>query len=492
MAFRFQTWVILFGCWLIAPSSLFGDDYAPKPKPNKQDTCCPQSVVNVYPSSSSESAGRKESEPIPAPVRTEKSTGEADRILELANKQVEFVSYSLAALTALLSIGVVLLSGVVFLFGMKYLRQTAEKVSVAVSTDAVTEKLEDDKFFKSITQELLVEANREGIKKLADKISGIQDFDVKMDPEAQELVQRIQFADLLGLELEPLDFIVLIKHQFDKGNREYAQLLAERALREHQADFDLSIFIARFYTELKKHDQAFVLFGNIQPQTETRPDFWFYRGVALGAQEKYAEAVLSYDRALALDPNLKEAWYNRGVALGAQEKYAEEVLSYDRALAIDEKYATAWYNRGVALGAQEKYAEEVLSYDRALAIDEKYATAWYNRGVALGAQGKYAEAVLSYDRALALDEKYKDAWTNRGATLLLGVLEGDFDRARLPEALDNVNTALTLDQDLTTAQNIKKKIEDEMSKNPKDSIQRKQGVSENQTKILTRNPNPAK
>ena len=55
-------------------------------------------------------------------------------------------------------------------------------------------------------------------------------------------------------------------------------------------------------------------------------------GNALYDLGRYEEAIVSYDKALEIKPDLHEAWYNRGIALGNLGRLEEAIASYDKAL----------------------------------------------------------------------------------------------------------------------------------------------------------------
>jgi tetratricopeptide (TPR) repeat protein len=71
--------------------------------------------------------------------------------------------------------------------------------------------------------------------------------------------------------------------------------------------------------------------------------------VTLTELGRHAEAIDSYDKAIAFYPDLAEAWYNRGVALGNLGQYADAVISYDKAIEINPDYPEARENRKIAL-----------------------------------------------------------------------------------------------------------------------------------------------
>jgi tetratricopeptide (TPR) repeat protein len=73
------------------------------------------------------------------------------------------------------------------------------------------------------------------------------------------------------------------------------------------------------------------------------------KGNALFRQGNYAEAITSYDKALAVDPNYKGALYSKGLALKKQGNYAEAITYYDKALAVDPNYKLALDNKRIAI-----------------------------------------------------------------------------------------------------------------------------------------------
>jgi hypothetical protein len=116
---------------------------------------------------------------------------------------------------------------------------------------------------------------------------------------------------------------------------------------------------------------------------------------------------------------------NRGNTLQALGRPAEALASYDRALAVRPGYAEALYNRGIVLRGLKGPAEALASFDRALAIDPNHVDALNNRGMVLRDLNRPLEALASYDRALSVDPGYAEVHSNRSC---LRLLLGDFER----------------------------------------------------------------
>ena len=85
-----------------------------------------------------------------------------------------------------------------------------------------------------------------------------------------------------------------------------------------------------------------------------------------------------------LRPDHAATWNNRGNVLRRLRRSAEALASFDKALALKPDYANALYNRANMLLLDMKRAEEALpAYDQALALNPDFAEAWNNRGNAL-------------------------------------------------------------------------------------------------------------
>ncbi len=159
---------------------------------------------------------------------------------------------------------------------------------------------------------------------------------------------------------------------------------------------------------------------------------------------KFAEALASYDLALALKPDVARILDNRGTALRMLGRLQDALVSHDRAIALDPKQAITHVNRGSALARLNRFSEALESFDRAIALDRSLALAHSNRGGALHRLERFAEALESHDWALALAPKLAQAHITRGQTLA--------ELGRYAEALESFDRALALDAQSAEAQ----------------------------------------
>ncbi len=165
----------------------------------------------------------------------------------------------------------------------------------------------------------------------------------------------------------------------------------------------------------------------------------------LVAQERYTEAIVVYNEAIALDPYSSTIWNRLGIAEMNAGRYPDAVVAFQRALDLDPYYAKAWRNKGDALQAQGEFQASNEAYDRALTINSNDLHAILQKGINLQNMGRSDQAMEAYNEVIRLAERevrrnpneaQYDAtlWANKGEALArLG---------RFEEALGSYQTAV--------------------------------------------------
>jgi len=165
---------------------------------------------------------------------------------------------------------------------------------------------------------------------------------------------------------------------------------------------------------------------------------------------RYEEAIKEYDKALAIDPNYRDAHNNKGVALYLLGRHEEAIKEYDKALAIDPNFKEAHYNKGAALYLLGRHEEAIKEYDKALAIDPNFKEAHNNKGYVLDNLGRHEEAIKELDKALAIDPNFKEAHNGKGYAL--------YHLGRYEEAIKEYDKALAIDPDYKVARDNKEMV----------------------------------
>ena len=168
------------------------------------------------------------------------------------------------------------------------------------------------------------------------------------------------------------------------------------------------------------------------------------RGVQLAHEQRFDEALKSFDSAIALKPDLIEAHLNRAIALFYVGRLDESVSSCDRALALQPDWTEALNRRAAALAKLQRFDQALASADRAIALGSGSAEVCREIGLALYRLGRFDEALACYERALALEPDSVEALNSR--SVILDTL------GRCDEALIGYDRVLALEPGRAQAQ----------------------------------------
>ncbi len=116
------------------------------------------------------------------------------------------------------------------------------------------------------------------------------------------------------------------------------------------------------------------------------------------------KAFVSFQKAVQVDPNNKEARYALGHVYAVQGKLKQAEQQFRSAIAIDDIYSEAHTYLGQVLASQGKWDEAIRSYRTALA-NPLYATpdlARFHLGRALSHQGDFQGAMEALEDAVTV------------------------------------------------------------------------------------------
>jgi protein O-GlcNAc transferase len=160
---------------------------------------------------------------------------------------------------------------------------------------------------------------------------------------------------------------------------------------------------------------------------------------------RFAQAVASMRRAIALNPKSGEFYSNLGSAHDALGQREEAISCYQQALRLQPDYAAAHSNLANVLYRQGRAEEAVAHYRCALRLKPNNAEAHCNLGVALADLGNAEEAVRNWLQALDINPDYADAHNNLGNAL--------HKKGNMLEAETHYRHALRVRPDFAEAQN---------------------------------------
>lgn len=164
-------------------------------------------------------------------------------------------------------------------------------------------------------------------------------------------------------------------------------------------------------------------------------------GRRLMGEGRLGEAIEALGRATVAEPENAAAWNALGSALNQSERYDEALVAADKAVALDPSFVHR-FNRGLVNWEHGRFAEALSDHDAALAARPGFAPALTERGAALAALGRLEEAKASWSAALAADPAYIWPRYYRGVAAVVagdfGAAAGDLDAVAAKESLASV------------------------------------------------------
>lgn len=154
-------------------------------------------------------------------------------------------------------------------------------------------------------------------------------------------------------------------------------------------------------------------------------------GVRLFQIARYNQAILSFDRAVALKPDMVDGYLMRGKAYVGESKPEEALPNFSKAIELRPSDPEPWLERGTAYLELNKFREAIADASHAIAVSPSQASAYSLRGAAIRKSGDPKKALEDFNRAVDLAPTANHLY-ERGATYqVLGehkLAIADFDK----------------------------------------------------------------
>jgi tetratricopeptide (TPR) repeat protein len=131
---------------------------------------------------------------------------------------------------------------------------------------------------------------------------------------------------------------------------------------------------------------------------------YYQEGIA-SLEYDQQKAFVSFQKAVKLDPNNKEARYGLGHILALQGKLVQAEEEFTAATKLDENYSEAYTYLGQVLEKQERWSEAIAAFRQAL-TNPLYATpdlARFHLGRVLAHESNFQGAMEAFEDALVVN-----------------------------------------------------------------------------------------
>lgn len=150
----------------------------------------------------------------------------------------------------------------------------------------------------------------------------------------------------------------------------------------------------------------------------------YNKGIEFQQAGDAANAILAYDNAIRLKPDLIEAYNNRATLKLEAGDVNGALVDLTRVIEISPTYAMSFYNRGNIYLGKSEYERAIEDFTSSLKIldgmtnsyDRRaHAMSYNNRGNAFMALGRHKEALADYRRSLEIIPNSFEAITGLGS-----------------------------------------------------------------------------
>ncbi|MDJ0504026.1 MAG: tetratricopeptide repeat protein [Nostocales cyanobacterium LE14-WE12] len=148
--------------------------------------------------------------------------------------------------------------------------------------------------------------------------------------------------------------------------------------------------------------------------TAPKADDFFIQGVDKQNKGDNQGAIIAYNEAIRLNPNLAEAYNNRGIVRDELGDKPGAIDDYNLAIKFNPNLAQAYNNRGVVRKELGDKPGAIDDYNLAIKFNPNYAEPYNNRGVVRKELGDKPGAIDDYNLAIKFNPNYALAYNNRG------------------------------------------------------------------------------
>lgn len=248
-----------------------------------------------------------------------------------------------------------------------------------------------------------------------------------------------------------------------KTDLEKSRKLFERALKQDKNNFSALQGLGRIEHLNGNHEEAIVFYDRALAIAPRSAACLTDRGNCNWHVKREEAALSDYHAARDLDSSNAESCLNLGMLYFERGDNVSSLINYNSAIIRRfNNYPLAHYHRAKTLSAMSMDKEAIKDLKEVLSRDSNYTKAWIDLGTLYAVEKRNALAIAAFNKALALSENCASCYSGRGLALqdsgLIKEAVADFIRCRdlIPDVgivHDALGYALLLLTDTTAALN---------------------------------------
>jgi len=129
----------------------------------------------------------------------------------------------------------------------------------------------------------------------------------------------------------------------------------------------------------------------------------YRKGVSKMSEEKFEEAIKTFDFALRIDPYFVDAIIKKGYSHFNLNEYNLALTFYDQALEININNPEVWDLKGLVYYKTKNYDKAISCCEKAIDMNPNIAMTWYNYACYLTLDGRIPQGMEALKKSIELD-----------------------------------------------------------------------------------------
>ncbi|MBP2642053.1 MAG: ycf3 [Firmicutes bacterium] len=147
--------------------------------------------------------------------------------------------------------------------------------------------------------------------------------------------------------------------------------------------------------------------SKIDPVKAAESEKFFDQGLKLYEQSNYREAIVSFDKAVAVNPDNFKVYTAKGIALCFEGDYKAGMAQIQKTLDMNSGYVPAFYDMAMAYKLQNNYDQSLYWFEKTIQGDPKNTWSYYGIATIHADRGNTQESLKYLRRAIELDPAVK-------------------------------------------------------------------------------------
>ena len=128
------------------------------------------------------------------------------------------------------------------------------------------------------------------------------------------------------------------------------------------------------------------------------------------ARKQWQEAIVSFQRAIKIQPDRWDTYFNLGAAFLQQQQYAKARASFERAIALEPDYAWSYYHLGEVYARQNLRDKSLVCFRQASTLNCSDYRLQFKLGKSFSNHGLTKEAMVCFCRTIELNPDFIPAY----------------------------------------------------------------------------------